>query len=235
MAPARRVALVEWARRVRRSGSSRTTTTASSATTANRLARCRVSTRVVLVYGGTAQQARSPPVCTSRWLVLPPSLVEPVTESSRWRVGVSAIDQAALADFITTGHLDRHLRQMRVVYRRRRDEVIADAPDARTVDDHERRLGWPARDGAAGRSAESRARRARGGPTVIGRLPSVECPPRRGGPSGLGDRVQPTRGARVSRRASSASVSSCRRCPSRTPEQVATRATRAGRARRSAQ
>jgi len=57
--------------------------------------------------------------------VLPPPLVAPVTESSRWRVGVSAIDQAALADFITTGHLDRHLRQMRVAYRRRRDEVIA--------------------------------------------------------------------------------------------------------------
>src|SRR5262249_12666845 len=50
---------------------------------------------------------------------------EPIAETARWRSAVSAIEQAALADFITRGRLDRHLRQMRVVYRRRRDAVIS--------------------------------------------------------------------------------------------------------------
>ena len=77
-----------------------------------------------VIYGGTASKSLAAGLHLA-WLVLPPSLVEPVTESIRWRVGVSSIEQAALADFITTGQLDRHLRQMRLIYRRRRDAVLA--------------------------------------------------------------------------------------------------------------
>ena len=76
-----------------------------------------------VIYGGTVSKSLAAGLHIA-WLVLPPPLVEAVTESSRWRVGVSAVDQAALADFITHGLLDRHLRQMRVAYRRRRDAVI---------------------------------------------------------------------------------------------------------------
>ena len=123
MAPARRVALVEWARQCDGwiieddyDGEFRYDRQPVGAMQGLDPSR--------VIYGGTASKSLAAGLHIA-WLVLPPSLVEPVTESSRWRVGVSAIDQAALADFITTGHLDRHLRQMRVAYRRRRDEVIA--------------------------------------------------------------------------------------------------------------
>jgi GntR family transcriptional regulator/MocR family aminotransferase len=43
---------------------------------------------------------------------------------------VSSIEQAALADFIATGRMDRHVRQMRTTYRRRRDALV-DALGAR--------------------------------------------------------------------------------------------------------
>jgi GntR family transcriptional regulator/MocR family aminotransferase len=77
-----------------------------------------------VIYGGTASKSLDAGLHLA-WLVLPPSLVEPVTETIRWRVGVSSIEQAALADFITRGQLDRHLRQMRLIYRRRRDSVLS--------------------------------------------------------------------------------------------------------------
>ncbi|HTN78235.1 MAG TPA: PLP-dependent aminotransferase family protein [Acidimicrobiales bacterium] len=77
-----------------------------------------------VVYGGTASKTLAAGVHLA-WLVLPRRLVEPVVETVRWREGVSAIEQAALADFIATGRLDRHLRQMRAVYRRRRDALVA--------------------------------------------------------------------------------------------------------------
>ena len=123
MAPARRVALVEWARRrdgwiVEDDYDGEFRYDRQPVGAMHGLDPSRV------VYGGTASKSLAAGLHIA-WLVLPPSLVEPVTEASRWRVGVSAIDQAALADFITTGHLDRHLRQMRVEYRRRRDEVMS--------------------------------------------------------------------------------------------------------------
>ena len=77
-----------------------------------------------VIYGGTASKSLAAGLHLA-WLVLPPSLVEPVTETIRWRVGVSSIEQAALADFITRGQLDRHLRQMRLIYRRRRDSLLS--------------------------------------------------------------------------------------------------------------
>jgi GntR family transcriptional regulator/MocR family aminotransferase len=39
--------------------------------------------------------------------------------------GSPALEQLALADLITRGEFDRHLRRMRPVYRRRRDAVAA--------------------------------------------------------------------------------------------------------------
>ena len=39
--------------------------------------------------------------------------------------GSPALEQLALADFITRGEFDRHLRRMRPVYRRRRDALLA--------------------------------------------------------------------------------------------------------------
>jgi GntR family transcriptional regulator/MocR family aminotransferase len=77
-----------------------------------------------VVYAGTASKSLAPGLGVA-WLVLPPALVEPVLETKRLRRGaISTIEQAALADFIVSGRLDRHVRKMRTVYRRRRDEML---------------------------------------------------------------------------------------------------------------
>jgi GntR family transcriptional regulator/MocR family aminotransferase len=77
-----------------------------------------------IIYGGTASKSLAPGLGLA-WLVLPPMLVDPVLETKRLRrPAVSTIDQAALADFITSGALDRHIRRQRVAYRRRRDDLV---------------------------------------------------------------------------------------------------------------
>ena len=77
-----------------------------------------------VVYAGTASKSIAPGVGVG-WLVLPRPLVEPMAEHLRLRVTTSTIEQAALAHFIETGRLDRHLRRMRPLYRRRRDQLLA--------------------------------------------------------------------------------------------------------------
>ncbi len=77
-----------------------------------------------VIYGGTASKSLAPGVGLA-WLVLPPRLLEPVLDTLRQRRDtVSSIEQAALADFIATGRLDRHLRSQRQHYRRRRDSLV---------------------------------------------------------------------------------------------------------------
>jgi GntR family transcriptional regulator/MocR family aminotransferase len=76
-----------------------------------------------VVYAGTSSKMLAPGVALA-WLVVPDDLVEPLLEIRRWRVAVSTIEQAALADFIASGALDRHLRRMRGVYRARRDDLV---------------------------------------------------------------------------------------------------------------
>lgn len=78
-----------------------------------------------IVYAGTASKSLAPGLGIA-WLVVPPVLVEPLLETKRLRrPAVSTIEQAALADFITTGRFDRHVRRMRTRYRRRRDAMLA--------------------------------------------------------------------------------------------------------------
>ncbi len=77
-----------------------------------------------VIYGGTASKSLAPGVAVA-WLVLPAALVEPVLDTMRVRRDrVSAIEQAALATFITSGLLDRHVRAQRLHYRRRRDAMM---------------------------------------------------------------------------------------------------------------
>jgi GntR family transcriptional regulator / MocR family aminotransferase len=57
--------------------------------------------------------------------VLPAHLTEPMAEAKiAADRGSPALDQIALADFVTRGEFDRHLRRMRTVYRRRRDAPL---------------------------------------------------------------------------------------------------------------
>jgi GntR family transcriptional regulator / MocR family aminotransferase len=68
--------------------------------------------------------------------VVPAHLVDAVTdEKDLADCGTARIEQQAFASFLSRGELDRHLRRMRVEYRRRRDllvEALGDAlPEAR--------------------------------------------------------------------------------------------------------
>jgi len=87
-----------------------------------------------VVYAGTASKALSPALRIA-WLVLPERWLEPVVEAKRLADSASpALEQLALARLIESGELDRHLRRMRVHYRRRRDALVAAlAPHVRVL------------------------------------------------------------------------------------------------------
>jgi GntR family transcriptional regulator / MocR family aminotransferase len=59
------------------------------------------------------------------WVVLPSALIDDVaTELGESMLHHSALEQLAFADFLRRGELDRHLRRMRLLYRRRRDSLV---------------------------------------------------------------------------------------------------------------
>lgn len=82
-----------------------------------------------VVYGGTASKSLSPALRIG-WLVVPEPLRADLLRVINVRAGVSAIDQLALADFVQRSELDRHVRLMRAVYRRRNDALRAVLGDA---------------------------------------------------------------------------------------------------------
>ncbi len=88
-----------------------------------------------VVYAGTASKTLAPGLRLA-WLVVPPALVEPLVDARALvdrHTGV--IDQLTLAELISSGAYDRHVRRSRLVYRRRRDRLIAvlsrEAPESR--------------------------------------------------------------------------------------------------------
>jgi GntR family transcriptional regulator / MocR family aminotransferase len=87
-----------------------------------------------VVYAGTTSKTLAPGLRLG-WLVLPPDLLEAtLAEKHRldWQTGV--LEQLALAELIASGEYDRHVRRMRLRYRRRRDLLVdalrAQFPDA---------------------------------------------------------------------------------------------------------
>ncbi|MEU3506802.1 PLP-dependent aminotransferase family protein [Streptomyces longwoodensis] len=88
-----------------------------------------------VVHLGTASKSLAPGLRLA-WLVLPPSLTPEVTRL----VGsptTGVLDQLTLAEFLTSGAYDRHVRASRLRYRRRRDALVeavaAQAPDVRVT------------------------------------------------------------------------------------------------------
>jgi GntR family transcriptional regulator / MocR family aminotransferase len=78
----------------------------------------------LVVYGGSASKTLAPGLRLG-WLVLPSGLTEAVREAKLAADhGSPALDQLTFADFIARGELDRHLRQLRSIYRRRRDSLL---------------------------------------------------------------------------------------------------------------
>ena len=78
-----------------------------------------------VVYAGSASKSLAPGFRLG-WLVLPASLVGEVTAARELTTGPgSRLDQLTLAEFITSGSYDRHVRRARLAYRRRRDRLAA--------------------------------------------------------------------------------------------------------------
>jgi GntR family transcriptional regulator/MocR family aminotransferase len=78
-----------------------------------------------VVYLGTFSKVLFPALRLG-YLVLPPPLLEPfVHAKSMIDRGAPTLTQAAVADFITEGHFERHLRQLRKTYGRRRATLVA--------------------------------------------------------------------------------------------------------------
>jgi GntR family transcriptional regulator/MocR family aminotransferase len=88
----------------------------------------------VLAMGSTSKTLS--PTLRMGWLVCPPSLRDAVlTEKQLLGRGAPGLDQLALAALIESGRYDRHLRQMRLLYKGRREALVEAlatyAPDVR--------------------------------------------------------------------------------------------------------
>jgi GntR family transcriptional regulator/MocR family aminotransferase len=77
-----------------------------------------------VVYCGTASKTLAPTLRLG-WVVAPGDLVRPLVDEVLFTViAPPRLEQLAFADFLLRGELDRHLRRMRLRYRRRRDVLV---------------------------------------------------------------------------------------------------------------
>jgi GntR family transcriptional regulator/MocR family aminotransferase len=77
-----------------------------------------------VIYAGTASKSLAPALRMA-WLAVPDRLVEPIVEVRRLSERqCPTFEQLALAHLIDSGGLDRHLRRMRTHYRKRRDFLL---------------------------------------------------------------------------------------------------------------
>jgi GntR family transcriptional regulator/MocR family aminotransferase len=80
-----------------------------------------------VIYLGTASKSLAPGLRLG-WVVLPDALVDPFLVDRAWRVPTPGLDQLALAELITSGGFDRHLRRARAIYRQRREALMHIVP-----------------------------------------------------------------------------------------------------------
>ncbi|WP_369196069.1 MocR-like pyridoxine biosynthesis transcription factor PdxR [Streptomyces djakartensis] len=89
-----------------------------------------------VAYLGTASKSLAPGLRLA-WAVLPPDLAGEVAAAKGGVDTCGALDQLTLAEFLTSGAYDRHVRASRLRYRRRRDALVAAvaarAPQARVT------------------------------------------------------------------------------------------------------
>ncbi|GBQ00213.1 hypothetical protein SSP531S_16270 [Streptomyces spongiicola] len=83
-----------------------------------------------MAYLGTASKSPAPGPRPA-WMAVPEALVGEVVSAKRESDRASGVlDQLTLAEFISSGAYDRHVRAMRLRYRRRRDQLV-EAPEER--------------------------------------------------------------------------------------------------------
>lgn len=76
-----------------------------------------------VLYLGSVSKSMSPAIRVG-WMLVPEHLHDPILAIKGVREGtVGVVDQLTLAELITSGAYDRHVRAMRSKYRRRRDEL----------------------------------------------------------------------------------------------------------------
>ncbi|MGI5367859.1 GntR family transcriptional regulator [Streptomyces sp. A244] len=89
-----------------------------------------------VVHLGTASKSLAPGLRLA-WMVLPPALADEVAAAKGGVDTCGVLDQLTLAEFLTSGAYDRHVRATRLRYRRRRDALVAAvtarAPEARVT------------------------------------------------------------------------------------------------------
>lgn len=84
-----------------------------------------------VVYAGTASKTLAPGLRLA-WLVLPTRLVHPIRDLKATDDRHAPLfEQLTLAEFLTAGHYDQHVRRSRTVYRDRRRELIDAVTDSR--------------------------------------------------------------------------------------------------------
>ena len=78
-----------------------------------------------VIYTGSVSKTLAPALRLG-WLLLPAQLAE-AAALRRWEAdrGAPLLDQLALADLLSRGEFDRHLRRTRRRYRARRDALVA--------------------------------------------------------------------------------------------------------------